>query len=247
MKMRELNDLYLQAKARLEEERGAAKKQKAIEGIPLKAELVRDGGLIAFMTGAIFLLIAVAGPPLHGPFDVTEPPRFVKPDWYLLWSLGPIFLAKWPVPNPAADWDFLPDFMQVDPLIDTKFLGTLLVNVAFVGLIVIPFVAGRGKARRPIESPMNFAMGIFGLALIWWLSVTAIADIIFAYEVSPPDGVLHWLNEAGVIPSPSELINWLGIFTLWQTLVPTFLAYWIIARHRPRYESKLNATYYKVR
>jgi len=235
MRLSELTDLYIQAKEKVEEKRGAPKKQKAVEGIPLSHELIRDSGIISFMMGAIFLLTAIAGPPLHEAFDVTEPPRFVKPDWYLLWSLGPIFLAKWPIAIGGVE------------LIDTKFLGTLLVNVAFVALILIPFVAGRGKARRPIESPMNFAMGILGLAFIFWMSVTAIADILFAYETSPSDGFFHWWLEAKSVPSPSELINLLGIWSLWWTLVPTFLAYWIIARHRPKYESKLNATYYKVR
>src|SRR5918996_1115498 len=111
MKISELTDLYIQAKAKLEEQK-PAKRQKAVEGISLGDELVRDGAIIAFMMGAIFLLISLVPPPLHPAYDMTQPPRYVKPDWYLLWSLGPIFLAKWPIPNPIANWDFLPDFMQ---------------------------------------------------------------------------------------------------------------------------------------
>jgi len=236
--MKELTNLYVDAKARLETARGAPKRQKAVEGISLGDELVRDGALIAFMLGTIFLLISIVPPPLHPHYDMTKPPRYVKPDWYLLWSLGPIFLAKWPIPNPFPFWG--------DVLVDTKFLGTIFVNGAFVALIVIPFV-GKGKARRPIESPMNAAMGVFGLAAIWWLSIVAIADIIFAYEVQPFHGRLHWLLETQKVPDPSELINWLGLTTLIQTLLCTFLTYWLIARHRPKYETKLNATYYKVR
>ena len=239
MKLRELNDLYLNAKAQLEQQRGPPKKQKAVEGIPLIDELVRDAGIISFMMATIFLMIAIAGPPLHAAYDMTKPPTFVKPDWYLLWSLGPIFLAKWPIPNPLP-WG-------PDPLIDTKFLGTILVNVAFVALVVIPFVAGRGKTKRPVEDSHNAAWGVLGLALIWWLSIVAIADVIFAYEVQPLRGALHWLFEGGVTPSPSELINWLGIITLWQTLAVTWLTFWLVQRHKPRYESKLNSTYYKVR
>src|SRR5687768_12054553 len=151
MKLSELTDLYVEAKNKLEQAK-PAKRQKAVEGISLGDELTRDGALIAFMMGTIFLLIALVPPPLHDAYDMTKPPRYVKPDWYLLWSLGPIFLAKWPVPNPLAGVDWLPGFVTVDPLIDTKFLGTLLVNVAFIALILIPFIAGRSKARRPIES-----------------------------------------------------------------------------------------------
>jgi quinol-cytochrome oxidoreductase complex cytochrome b subunit len=239
MKMKELTNLYVDAKARLEAARGPPKKQKAVEGISLGDELMRDGALIAFMCGTIFLLISIVPPPLHPGYDVTKPPRYVKPDWYLLWSLGPIFLAKWPIPNPGIP--FLPD-----PLVDTKFLGTLLVNGAFLALILIPFI-GKGKARRPVEGPMNAAMGVFGLAAIWWLSIVAIADILFAYEVQPFHGHLHWLLESINVPDPSALINWLGILTLHQTLLCTFVTYWFFQRHRPRYESKLNATYYKVR
>jgi quinol-cytochrome oxidoreductase complex cytochrome b subunit len=237
--MKELTNLYIATKARLEAAKGPPKRQKAVEGITLGDELIRDGALIAFMCGTIFLLISIIPPPLHPHYDATLPPKYVKPDWYLLWSLGPIVLSKWGVPNPGIP--FLPD-----TLIDTRFLGTILVNVAFVALIFIPFV-GKGKARRPIESPMNAAMGVFGLALIWWLSIVAIFDILFAYEVQPFHGRLHWLLESGFTKTSSELINWLGITTLHQTLLCTFITYWLFARHRPKYESKLNATYFKVR
>jgi len=238
MKIGELTNLYVEAKNKLEAQKGPPKKQKAVEGISLGDELVRDGAIIAFMMGAIFALISIVPPPLHEGYDMTQPPRYVKPDWYLLWSLGPIFLAKWPIMNPLP-WG-------PDVLLDTKFMGTLLVNVAFVALIIIPFVA-HGKARRPVESPANFAMGIFGLAFIWWMSIVGIADILFAYEIQPIKGAFHWLYEAGFIIDPGILINDLGILTLHQTLLCTFLAYWLMKRHRPRYETKLNATYYKVR
>src|SRR5436190_21990700 len=154
MKRSELTDLYIQAKAKLEETK-PTQRQKSVEGITLGEELMRDGAIIAFMMGAIFLLISIVPPPLHPAYDMTKPPRYVKPDWYLLWSLGPIFLAKWPIPNPLASWGIGPD-----PLVDTKFLGTILVNVAFVAIMVIPFIAGRSKARRPIEGPLNGAMGV---------------------------------------------------------------------------------------
>ncbi|MEK6974955.1 MAG: hypothetical protein AABY18_01270 [Candidatus Thermoplasmatota archaeon] len=240
MKISELTNLYIQAKAKLEAEK-PTKRQKAVEGISLGDELVRDGAIIAFMMGAIFLLISIVPPPLHDAYDMTKPPRYVKPDWYLLWSLGPIFLAKWPIPSFGIP--FLPD-----PLVDTKFLGTILVNVAFVFVMLVPFIAGRSKAMRPIESPLNASMGVFGLAFIWWMSIVGIADILFAYEVQNY-GTLHlnWLYEAKMVPEPGVLINWLGLISLHQTLLCTWLTYWAIKRHRPKYESKLNATYYKVR
>ncbi len=234
MKLGQLTDLYVDAKRRLEED-NPPKKQKAVEGIPLSQELVRDGGLIAFMFAAIFSFIAVVPPPLHEAYDMTSPPTFVKPDWYLLWSLGPIFLAKWPIAIGGVT------------LIDTKFLGTLLVQVPFIALMVLPFIAGRNKARRPVESPLNWAMGVFGIAFIWWMSIVAIADVIFAYEVSGAQGLLHWTLESKWIEDPSTLIDVLGILTLHQSLLLAWLAYWLVKRHRPKYESKLNATYYKVR
>lgn len=239
MKLSELTNLYVEAKNKLEAAK-PTKRQKAVEGISLGDELIRDGAIIAFMMGAIFLLISIVPPPLHPAYDMTQPPRYVKPDWYLLWSLGPIFLAKWPIPSFGIP--FLPD-----PLIDTKFLGTILVNVAFVAVMLVPFIA-KGKAMRPIESPLNAAMGVFGLAFIWWMSIVGIADILFAYEVQI-NGPLHlnWLFEAGLVPEPGILINWLGLITLQQTLLCTWLTYWALKRHRPKYESKLNATYYKVR
>ena len=239
MKLSELTDLYVQAKNKLEAAK-PTKRQKAVEGISLGDELIRDGAIIAFMMGAIFLLISIVPPPLHPAYDMTQPPRYVKPDWYLLWSLGPIFLAKWPIPNFGIP--FLPD-----PLIDTKFLGTILVNVAFVAIMLVPFVA-KGKAMRPVESPLNAAMGVFGLAFIWWMSIVGIADILFAYEVQI-NGPLHlnWLYEAGLVNDPAVLIDILGILTFHQTLLCTWLTYWLLKRHRPKYESKLNATYYKVR
>ena len=66
MKLSELTNLYIQAKDELEAKKGPGKRQKAVEGIPLGHELIRDGAIISFMMGALFLLIAVAGPPLHG-------------------------------------------------------------------------------------------------------------------------------------------------------------------------------------
>lgn len=241
MKISELTNLYVEAKAKLEQAK-PAKRQKAVEGISLGDELIRDGAIIAFLMGAIFLLISIVPPPLHDAYDMTKPPRYVKPDWYLLWSLGPIFLAKWPIPSFGIP--FLPD-----PLVDTKFLGTILVNVAFVAIMLIPFIAGRSKASRPIEAPLNSAMGVFGLAFIWWMSIVGIADILFAYEVQSLNGVLglHWLYEAGLVKDPAVLIDWLGLLSLQQTLLCTWLTYFLLKRHRPKYESKLNATYYKVR
>ena len=237
--MKELTNLYVATKARLEAAKGPPKRQKAIEGISLGDELIRDGAIIAFMCATIFLLISIVPPPLHPHYDMVKPPKYVKPDWYLLWSLGPLFLAKKPIENPGIP--FLPD-----PLMNQVFFGTILVNVAFVALLVVPFV-GKGKPRRPIESPLNAAMGVFGLAVIWWLSIVGIADIIFAYEVQPFHGRMHWLLEAGKILDPSPFIDWLGILSVQQTILCGLLTYWLIARHRPRYESKLNATYYKVR
>jgi hypothetical protein len=235
MKLSELTQLYCDAKDELEAKRGPPKKQKAVEGISLGQELIRDGALIAFSMATIFMMIAIAAPPLHANADMASPPKFVKPDWYLLWSLGPIFLAKWPVVIAGTE------------IIDTKFLGTMLTGVPVIAVALLPFIAGGLKARRPIESPMNAAMGIFGIWFVLWMSIVGIADVIFAYETSPKAGMLHWLVEGGITPSPSELINWLGYTTLWQMLLATFLTYWLVARHRPRYESKLNNTYYKVR
>ncbi len=234
MKIGELTNLYVDAKNKLEADH-PAKKQKAVEGIPLSHELVRDGGIIAFMSGVIFAMIAIAGPPLHDNADLASPPTFVKPDWYLLWSLGPIFLAKWPI----AFGDFV--------LIDTKFLGTLLTGVPVIAIGLIPFIAGRGKANRPVEGPMNAAWGIFGIWFVLWMSIVGIADVIFAYEVQSSLGRLNWMFESGVSPDPSVLIDQLGILTMHQTLLATWLTYWALKRHRPKYESKLNATYYKVR
>lgn len=239
MKLGELTNLYVDAKNRLEAAK-PTKKQKGVEGISLGDELLRDGAIIAFMMGVIFLLISIVPPPLHPAYDMTKPPKYVKPDWYLLWSLGPIFLAKYPVPNFGIP--FLPD-----PLIDTKFLGTILVNVIVLGPMFIPFIAGRSKARRPVEGPLNAAMGVFGLALVYWLSIVGIADILFAYEVQPLHGYAHWIYEAQLVIDPGILIDWLGYLSLHQTLLVTFLTFWLFQRHRPKYESKLNATYYKVR
>ncbi len=235
MKLGELTNLYVDAKEKLEQERGPPKKQKAIEGIPLSHELIRDAGIISFMMATIFTMIAIAGPPLHASYDMTKPPTFIKPDWYLLWSLGPIFLAKWPI------------IINGVTVVDTKFLGTLLTGVPVIGAMVVPFLAGRGKARRPVEGPANVAMGVFGLQFVLWMSIVGIADVIFAYWVNPFSGVLHWMIEGKVTPTPSELIDVLGFITFWQMGLATWVTYWFFKRHKPRYESKLNATYEKVR
>ena len=57
----------------------------------------------------------------------------------------------------------------------------------------------------------------------------------------------RWFMDAGWITDPSRLIDILGLLSLHQCLLVTWLSYWFFQRHRPRYESKLNATYYKVR
>ena len=234
MKLGELTNLYIDAKNRLERD-NPPKRQKSVDGIPMSHELVRDGGIIAFMSAVIFAMIAIAPPPLHDAYDMTQPPTFVKPDWYLLWSLGPIFLAKWPISIGGIE------------LIDTKFLGTMLTGVPVIGAMLIPFIAGRSKARRPVEDPMGAAWGVFGIAFVLWMSIVGIADVIFAYEVQAGVGRLNWMFESGVTTSPSVLIDQLGILTLHQILLMSWFTYWALKRHRPRYESKLNATYAKVR
>src|SRR5687767_15897852 len=79
MKLSELTDLYVEAKNKLEAAK-PAKRQKAVEGISLGDELIRDGAIISFMMGAIFLLISIVPPPLHPAYDMAQPPRYVKPD-----------------------------------------------------------------------------------------------------------------------------------------------------------------------
>jgi quinol-cytochrome oxidoreductase complex cytochrome b subunit len=234
MKLGELTNLYVDAKNRLERD-NPPKRQKSLDGIPMSHEFVRDGGIIAFMSGIMFAMIALVPPPLHGAYDMTQPPTFVKPDWYLLWSLGPIFLAKWPIAIGGVT------------LIDTKFLGTLLTGVPVIALIVLPFISGRSKARRPVEDPMGAAWGVFGIAFVLWMSIVGIADVIFAYEVQSAGKTFNWMFEAGVSPDPSTLIDQLGILTLHQMLLASWFTYWALKRHKPRYESKLNATYAKVR
>ena len=80
MKLSELTNLYVEAKDKLEAERGPPKKQKAVEGISLGAELIRDSALVSFTMGTIFMMIAIAAPPLHGNADLANPPTFIRPD-----------------------------------------------------------------------------------------------------------------------------------------------------------------------
>src|SRR5207302_8393423 len=75
-------------------------------------------------------------------------------------------------------------FQAEDGIRDFHVTGVQTCALPIFALMLIPFIA-KGKARRPVEGPLNAAMGVFGLAFIWWMSVVGIADIIFAYEVQP--------------------------------------------------------------
>ncbi|WP_254767405.1 cytochrome b [Salinilacihabitans rarus] len=135
-----------------------------VVGLPLFPQQAALSAVVFFLTlGTLSLLagfFSVHNVAAYGPYDPTTTPKFVLPDWYLMWMFGILKL--------------LPDWVGVGPL-SVEFVGGVLIT-GLVILVVIawPFIDRREQPGHFVESPFERD----------WQTATGIAAIVFVSMLS---------------------------------------------------------------
>lgn len=119
-----------------ERERGYKNIMKE-RGVPFSRHMVREITTVAVVLGLCATLAVLSPVALHEKFNPTETPHGVKPEWYFL----PVY-----------------QFLKYFP----KLLGILLINLAIVALVMIPFW-DRGRERAPSRRKFMVSVGLAAL------------------------------------------------------------------------------------
>lgn len=153
-----------------------AKEQEATEkgpkektGVPFYPHEVLRYAIITSATLALLFFLSAWGPPrLEEPADPFTTPKFLLPDWYLMWWYGILKLWIWDVPTPFG-------------AISAKVFGNLIAFVFMGFLFVLPFV-DKGRPARPMARPRHAAIGVGTIAFIFTTTVYSANEIImFTY------------------------------------------------------------------
>ncbi len=129
-------------------------------------EAYRDLVLILVMTGAMFILTAVATPALGKSANPNVVAEVELPDWYLLWSWGLLKISE-----------LFPQFSIFGFTITTLTWGAVLSGVPFIIVLLLPFI-DKGFERRPAKSPIRAAFGVAGIVWVFAASVYSVNVLI---------------------------------------------------------------------
>lgn len=213
---------YIAEVQRIEAERRAKKKFRAVEGFPFwPHEVVRDAIFLSFFVAMCFFLSGFIPYYLEAPADPAGQPHIILPDWYLLWSYGLLKIA-----HPVQLFGYT--------IFTAKVWGVLLNAIVIAPLIVLPFVH-LGNARRPVEEPFWAGLGTAGLMLAFTLSAYSVNG---TYRPRIP-----WIAE---YIGNYEIDAWL---TMLLPVVAFFVAYVPLKWRKSieGYENKLNRNYFRIR
>ena len=159
-------------------ERGYANVMKE-RGVPFHHHMYREITTVAVVLGLVVVLAVLFPSELHEKFDREHTPRGVKPEWYFL----PVY-----------------QLLKYFP----KLLGILLVNVAIVVFVMLPFW-DISKQRRPSRRTFIMSAGAAGLlvtlvlGLLGYVSEERFGDWEFDMK-----GMPHRVEEPAETPSPED-------------------------------------------
>ena len=153
----------IMAEEKLAEEEKKGPKEKT--GVPFYPNEVLRYAIITSATLALLFFLSAWGPPrLEEPADPYTTPKFLLPDWYLMWWYGILKLWIWDVPTPLG-------------AISAKVFGNLIAFVFMGFLFFLPFV-DKGRPARPMARPRNAAIGAGTVAFIFTTTVYSANEII---------------------------------------------------------------------
>lgn len=207
-------------------------------GFPLwPHETYRDLMTIFLLTGMLFLLTAVATPPL-GPSTNPNLTPFIVPDWYVLPSWGLLKFSDILQTGPATYFGCGNVCTIPGPLgpigLDAAFWGNILTGVPFIFLLILPFI-DRGRENRPAKSPVRSAFGVsFLIVFLFTTSLYSINNLIL--ERWPFIGGDVVLQQFVIWPPILAFVaSYVGLRRLgyadmyWYRIVPLFASFGIVA------------------
>ncbi len=143
----------------------AEKKPKTKLGVPFYPHEVLRYAILTSATLALLFFLSAWGPPrLEEPADPYTTPKFLLPDWYLMWWYGILKLWIWDVPTPFGT-------------ISAKIFGNLIAFLFMGFLTILPFI-DRGRPARPMARPRHAAIGVGTVAFIFTTTVYSANEII---------------------------------------------------------------------
>lgn len=163
-------------------------------GVPFYPHEVLRYAILTSATLALLFFLSAWGPPLlEDPADPFTTPKFLLPDWYLMWWYGILKLWIWDVPSPLGT-------------ITAKVFGNLIAFVFMGYLFVLPFV-DKGRPARPVARPRHAAIGVCTVAYIFTTTVYSANEIImFEYPSISSDMLIYFSVFFPIL---------LGFYTYW--------------------------------
>jgi len=220
-------------------------------GFPLfPHEGYRDLVVIFLLTGMTFVLTGLITPPLGPAINPVIQP-FIVPDWYVLFSYGLLKISDVVQNGLAATFNcgsvcvvpgpFGPIFLSAD------FWGNILSGVPFILLLLLP-VLDRGRESRPAKAPFRSALGIFGIVIVWSMSMYSINNLIIERwpHIGSDDVLKQWFLWPPLLAFAAAYVGFrrLGYADMyWYRLVPLMASFLIFTAYAiyviPFYESTL--------
>lgn len=186
-------------------------------GVPFWPHEVYRDLVIIFALCAILLFMSATYTPQIGPPANPAIQPFIVPDWYLLFSWGLLKIAD---VFPAGF--SIPDGLGGKIFVDAAFWGDVLTAVPIIPLFLLPFL-DRGRESRPAKAPVRTALGMYGLAFIFFSSLYAANDRLIASWPFLVDDMLRWMFV--VPPIAVGLATYVGI----RRLAFRDMYWWLVA------------------
>jgi len=130
--------------------------------------------VIIFLLCAILLFLSAAYTPVVGPSANPAIQPFIIPDWYLLFSWGLLKVAD-VLPTCQPPSCQIPDGFGGALNVDGAFWGDVLTLIPVLPIFLLPFL-DRGREARPAKSPVRGALGLYGIAFVFFASLYALND-----------------------------------------------------------------------
>ena len=160
-------------------------RQAAQPGLPFWPHEAYRDLVIVFLLCAILLFLSAAYTPIVGPPANPAIQPFIVPDWYLLFSWGLLKVAD------VFPTGQIPDGLGGTINVDGAFWGDVLTLIPVLPIFLLPFL-DRGREARPAKAPVRGALGLYGMAFVFFASLYALNDRLLETWPFLTDDALKW-------------------------------------------------------